>query len=153
MTIATTSCLTTAIKTTCRKRKRSSESHVRFSTQPQSIIYTYSQSDYDRSGLLPVIQPQHEKQQFILTLAFNFVHSQPSQVDQKPMFNKKSTRNKRPKLTIDTSNLHGPLYFTSMTTNHQKKSIQPLSPAEDDKEDFDSLTKENTRRNSLPLVQ
>ncbi|CEP15200.1 hypothetical protein [Parasitella parasitica] len=152
MTIVTTSCLSTAIKTACRKRKRSSQSHVRFSTQPQSIIYTYSQSDYDRSGLLPDPQPQHEKQQFIVALAFNFVPSQSSPVEQSPTFVKKSTRNKKPKLSIDTSNLHGPLYFTNMTTNHQKKSIQAISPAEDEKDDFDILTKENTRRNSLPLV-
>lgn len=153
-TITTTStttapCLTSS-SNACRKRKRSSESHVRFSTQPQSIIYTYSQSDYDRSGLLPEIQPQHEKQQFIFTLAINFVHHPPPTPTKVQQKLKKSSPSKRPKLSIDTSNLHGPLYFTNMTTNHQKK--MSFSQPEDEKEDIDIVTKENTRRNSLPLV-
>jgi hypothetical protein len=148
-TTTATSCLINTTNT-CRKRKRSSESHVRFSTQPQSIIYTYSQSDYDRSGLLPEIQPQHEKQQFIFTLAINFVRHPPLTPIKEQQKLKKSSPTKRPKLSIDTSNLQGPLYFTNMTTNHQKKMnfFQP----EDEKEDIDIVTKENTRRNSLPLV-
>jgi hypothetical protein len=129
-----------------RKRKRTSELHVRFCTQPTSIIYTYSQTDYDRSGLFPDTQ-QNEKQQqqFIFTLSINFV--QPTEQPQQPLFKKKKSNN-RPKLSIDTSNLQGPLYFTNMSTNHQKKK-QPL-PIEEDA--IDLVTKENTRRNSLPLV-
>lgn len=145
-------CLMTS-NTTCRKRKRSLDSHVRFSTQPQSIIYTYSQSDYDRSGLsFPEIQ--HDKQKFILALAINFVGSDaspPSPPAEQPTFSKKP-KNKRPKLSIDTTNLKGPLYFTNMTTNHQKKALaSPPSPVEE-VEEVDIITKENTRRNSLPLV-
>ncbi|KAK4518824.1 pyruvate carboxylase [Mucor velutinosus] len=153
----TTSCLITS-NAACRKRKRSLGSHVRFSTQPQSIIYTYSQSDYDRSGLSsPEIQTQHDKQKFILALAINFVGSvasPPSPPAEQPAFVKKS-KNKRPKLSIDTTNLQGPLYFTNMTTNHQKKALaSPPSPVEgvDELEELDIITKENTRRNSLPLV-
>ncbi|KAF1804621.1 hypothetical protein V8B55DRAFT_1586527 [Mucor lusitanicus] len=150
----TTSCLMTN-NTACRKRKRSLDSHVRFSTQPQSIIYTYSQSDYDRSGLsFPEIQTQHEKQKFILALSINFVGSDaspPSPPAETPIFVKKP-KNKRPKLSIDTTNLQGPLYFTNMTTNHQKKALaSPPSPVEE-VEEVDIITKENTRRNSLPLV-
>lgn len=148
------SCLTTST-TACRKRKRTSDSHVRFSTQPQSIIYTYSQSDYDRSGLsFPQIQTQHDKQKFILALAINFVGFDappPSPPAEQPAFTKKP-KSKRPKLSIDTANLQGPLYFTNMTTNHQKKSLSsPPSPVEE-VEEIDIVTKENTRRNSLPLV-
>jgi TFIIF-interacting CTD phosphatase-like protein len=119
-----------------RKRKRPSEHHVRFCTQPQSVIYTWSQSDYDRSGFyIPETNPQ---QQLIFTLSINFVHKE---TQNKPKFN-----SKRPKLSIDTTNLQGPLYFTKMTTNHQKQM-----QAEEDKEEVDHLTRENTRRNSLVL--
>ncbi|GAN09617.1 hypothetical protein MAM1_0278c09148 [Mucor ambiguus] len=146
---------TSSSNTACRKRKRSLDSHVRFSTQPQSIIYTYSQSDYDRSGLsFPETQTQHDKKKFILALAINFVGSDaspPSPPAEQPTFVKKS-KNNRPKLSIDTTNLHGPLYFTDMTTNHQKKAlVSPPSPVEE-VEEVDIITKENTRRNSLPLV-
>jgi hypothetical protein len=55
----------------------------------------------------------------------------------------------KPKLSIDTSNLHGPLYFTNMTTNHQKKE---KAIADEHEEPVDSITKENTRRNSLPTI-
>ncbi|KAL9540622.1 hypothetical protein MBANPS3_009578 [Mucor bainieri] len=142
---STTSCLM-ASSTTCRKRKRSLDSHVRFSTQPQN---------YDRSGLsFPEIQTQHDKKKFILALAINFVGSDaspPSPPAEQPTFIKK-LKSKRPKLSIDTTNLQGPLYFTNMTTNHQKKALaSPPSPV-DEVEEVDIITKENTRRNSLPLV-
>ncbi|CAO3609683.1 unnamed protein product [Mucor hiemalis] len=139
-----------------RKRKRASELHVRFCTQPQSIVYTYSQSDYDRSGLFPDTkkEDQQKHQQFIFTLSINFIqnaiHEQPQ--EEQPLLKKKKSKfnNNRPKLSIDTSNVHGPLYFTNMTTNHQKKKeVQPSCLEEDP---IDSVTKENTRRNSLPLV-
>lgn len=139
-----------------RKRKRASELHVRFCTQPQSIVYTYSQSDYDRSGLFPDTkkEDQQKHQQFIFTLSINFVqkanNEQPQ--EEQPLFKKKKSKfnNNRPKLSIDTSNLNGPLYFTNMTTNHQKKQEAQPSCLEEDP--IDSVTKENTRRNSLPLV-
>lgn len=140
-----------------RKRKR--ELHVRFCTQPQSIIYTYSQTDYDRSGLFPDTKEEDQpkqQQQFIFTLSINFVQPTTSindkqvETEQQPLFKKKKSKfnSNRPKLSIDTSNLQGPLYFTNMSTNHQKKK-EPLSIEEDA---IDLVTKENTRRNSLPLI-
>lgn len=133
-----TSCLVSS-----RKRKR--ELHVSFCTQPENIVYTWSQSDYDRSGLFPDIKKQD--QQFIFTLSINFVQK-PQELEQ-PQFKKKSkfnTSQQRPKLSIDTSNLNGPLYFTGMSTNHQKKE------RDEEETGFDVVTKENTRRNSLPLI-
>lgn len=115
-----------------RKRKRL---HVSFCTQPQNIIYTYSQSDYDRSGSFPDFEEQ--QQSYILALKINFIPQLPKKLPETP--------NKRPKLTIDTSNLSGPLYFTNMTTNHQKKKIEIDN-------DVDIVTRENTRRNSLPSI-
>ncbi|KAG2213886.1 uncharacterized protein EV154DRAFT_509154 [Mucor mucedo] len=134
-----TSCLVSS-----RKRKR--ELHVSFCTQPENIVYTWSQSDYDRSGLFPDIKKQD--QQFIFTLSINFVQK-PQEMEQ-PLIKKKSKFNnsqQRPKLSIDTSNLSGPLYFTGMTTNHQKKERDEEESA------FDFVTQENTRRNSLPLIE
>lgn len=129
-----------------RKRKR--ELRVSFCTQPENIVYTWSQTDYDRSGLFPDIKKQD--QQFIFTLSINFVQK-PQKIEEQPIFKKKSkfnnNNNQRPKLSIDTSNLNGPLYFTSMTTNHQKKEL-----TEEDDNTVDIVTKENTRRNSLPLI-
>ncbi|OBZ91462.1 hypothetical protein A0J61_00512 [Choanephora cucurbitarum] len=128
-----------------RKRKRSSGLHVHFSTQPQSIIYTYSQSDYDRSGLVPE-KNGHQTNRIFLAFSINIVSNPIHPTDVNYVTKKQKKHAKRPKLTIDTTNLQGPLYFTKLTTNHQKiKKEQP------DDEEMDPLTKENTRRNSLPL--
>lgn len=133
---------------TTRKRKRSSELRVSFSTQPHSIIYTYSQSDYDRSGLFPDTPSVPSKESFIFAVSINFVPAPllTSSVVYPP---KKKRMSNKPKLSIDTSNLHGPLYFTNMTTNHQKKE---KAIADEHEEPVDSITKENTRRNSLPTI-
>ncbi|CAO3698086.1 unnamed protein product [Rhizopus stolonifer] len=117
-----TSCLAS------RKRKRSNQ-HVRFSSQPL-VLNTWSETDYDRSGLffdMPMIQQRREE--IIFALSINFVQ-------------KKETKSKRPKLSIDTSSFHGPLYFTSMTTHH--KDLK-------EEEDFSMETRENTKRNRLSL--
>lgn len=136
-----------------RKRKRTSELHVRFCTQPQAIVYTWSQSDYDRSGLFPdtteTTEEDCQPQQFIFALSINIIQPTTQPQEEQPIFKKKSKLN-RPKLSIDTSNLHGPLYFTNMTTNHQKKNKEPIVVPEEDP--IDLVTKENTRRNSLPLA-
>lgn len=142
MMIPNSSCLVQS----SRKRKRPSEQHVRFCTQPQNVIYTWSQSDYDRGGFYI---PDSSQQQVIFTLSINFVHQPNENVNQK-MAKKPKFTNKRPKLSIDTTNLQGPLYFTNMTTNHQKQ-MQAEYKKEDEKEDIDLLTRENTRRNSLVL--
>lgn len=141
--IPTNSCLVQP----SRKRKRTSGLHVSFCTQPQNIIYTYSQSDYDRSGLMPDMESQQQKQQYIVALLFQQNDKEPVQC-KTPI---KAKINKRPKLSIDTSNLSGPLYFTNMTTNHQKKPFIQEEP-EINEDGIDTLTKENTRRNSLPLI-
>ncbi|KAI8365789.1 hypothetical protein BD560DRAFT_401742 [Blakeslea trispora] len=134
------SCLTHS----SRKRKRSPDLHVHFSTQPQSIIYTHSQSDYDRSGLLPDISDQQPSRIF-LAFSINIVSNPIPPTDSECVTEKQKKHAKRPKLTIDTGNLQGPLYFTKLTTNHQKGKKEQF-----DDEEMDTLTKENTRRNSLP---
>ncbi|KAI9480710.1 MAG: hypothetical protein EXX96DRAFT_563848 [Benjaminiella poitrasii] len=143
---------------TCRKRKRSTGLHVRFCNQPQNIIYTYSQADYDRSGLFPNSGEHEQKRQFIVSLSISHQkQDHPQMIIQQPILSatkksKKSGKN-RPSLSIDTSNLHGPLYFTKMTTNHQKNlKICWDAEVDDLKEEVDAITMENTRRNSLPLV-
>ncbi|KAI8971385.1 hypothetical protein BDB01DRAFT_811627 [Pilobolus umbonatus] len=127
------------------KRKRPNL-HVSFCTLPQIVIYTHSQSDYDRSGLFPETPINNnvynnDNKSLIFTLSINFVNT--------PIINTQKIKlksNKRPKLSIDTSNLQGPLYFTNMTTNHQRKKMEM------DEDVLDNETRENTRRNSLPLI-
>ncbi|KAI8339462.1 hypothetical protein BC941DRAFT_420561 [Chlamydoabsidia padenii] len=141
-----------------RKRKRRTSDgnplQVRFCTQPNEIIDTYSPVEYDRSGLFSTDNSDGIKSDnIILTLSIGFVtplSCQPTSTPP-PVIKNKSDR-KRPKLSIDTSNIHdGPLYFTSMTTNHQKKEhAQPLVHLDDDHEA--RITMENTEMNRRCLV-
>lgn len=124
-----------------KKRKRSTSLRVRFCLEQTRIAYTYSQSDYDRSGLFPVV----DTEKVVLTVS---VVASPIQqgtpttpvTDNKPI--KKLQR--PPRLTIDTTNIEGPLFFTSLTTNHQKQ--KPHGDEEED-EHQDAQTIENTKRN------
>ncbi|KAL0076568.1 hypothetical protein J3Q64DRAFT_1770458 [Phycomyces blakesleeanus] len=128
---------------------------VRFCPQP-SVMYTYSQSDYDRSGLFPensseisIIKP------ILFTVSVNFLAPKSHSTATPRTIRKKKIS--RPKLTIDTSSLHGPLYFTSMTTNHEKKErLMDIEETDildkDEDEEWILKTRENTRRNSLLAV-
>lgn len=137
----TTSCL--AQNTTSRKRKRL---HVSFCTLPENVIYTHSQSDYDRGSSTDFFSDYHTPAYFF-ALKINFI-PQEQPIESTSVTSDSSNNKKRPKLTIDTSNLSGPLYFTKMTTNHQKRREAAY---DDDNDFFDRLTAENTRRNSLPF--
>lgn len=136
-----------------RKRKRRGSLQVRFCPEPCEIIDTYSQADYDRGGLFPDEhqQPPAFNKNIVLTLSFGFMASPPSPPPAPPIVSSpkklKTDNKKRPKLSIDTSKIHdGPLYFTSMTTNHQKKEQQQVF-REDDR-----ITMENTEINRRCLV-
>ncbi|KAG2227442.1 hypothetical protein INT45_007467 [Circinella minor] len=120
------------------KRKRSTSLHVRFCSEEPQVEYTYSQSDYDRSGLFPTVTPQDIEKIYnnpvILAVSFNIttpvVAQEPPQ-PQVPRPMKRTKQQKPPRLSIDTSTIHGPLFFTNMTTNHQKKSlIPPITPVD-----------------------
>ncbi|KAI9029718.1 hypothetical protein CLU79DRAFT_735655 [Phycomyces nitens] len=126
---------------------------VRFCPQP-SVMYTYSQADYDRSGLFPentdmssFIKP------ILFTVSVNFMAPKPHSMATPRTIRKKKIS--RPKLTIDTSSLHGPLYFTGMTTNHEKKErLMDIEESDSLEEDDEWIlkTRENTRRNSLLTI-
>ena len=145
-----------------KKRKRSSSLHVRFCTEAPRVEYTYSQSDYDRSGLFPTITPDAQapispppsqstnaKPSMILAVSFSVVtHNNDnakninSGVEESIPPTKRNKAQRRPRLTIDTSSIHGPLFFTNMTTNHKKPAV-----VEDNDDVIDQQTLENTRRN------
>ncbi|KAI9305982.1 hypothetical protein BJ944DRAFT_264267 [Cunninghamella echinulata] len=136
-----------------RKRKRNASTKVHFCTKPHEIIDTYSALEYDRSGLydqynnsneLPFNQ-DNSKNNIIFTLSINFI---PTTTTTTLTNNTKSLQNKKkPKLSIDTSNIHGPLYFTNMSTNHQKKDQASKLYHEDD-----TITLKNTEFNRRSLV-
>ncbi|ORZ18672.1 hypothetical protein BCR42DRAFT_411382 [Absidia repens] len=163
-----------------RKRKRRGTLQVRFCTEPCEIIDTHSPLDYDRGGLFPNVSHDDQSNNtyansnIILTLSFGFVapssscHSPPPTTPLPPpqqqqqqqhsvsssnlMMKKPRADKKRPKLSIDTSNIHdGPLYFTSMTTNHQKKEQQQQKLNVEDDHDA-RITMENTEMNRRCLV-
>ncbi|KAI9496753.1 hypothetical protein BDB00DRAFT_785212 [Zychaea mexicana] len=139
------------------KRKRSASLHVRFCSEAPQVEYTYSQSDYDRSGLFPTVTPQDIENIYnspvILAVSFNMITTNTttttttttkalSQKQTTPMPPLKRTKQQKPpRLSIDTSNIHGPLFFTSMTTNHQKKSlmIPPMTPIDHQEDNDDDL--------------
>ncbi|KAJ8661401.1 hypothetical protein O0I10_002667 [Lichtheimia ornata] len=152
--------------TTCspmtKKRKRSSSLHVRFCTEAPRVEYTYSQSDYDRSGLFPTITPDTQppsvsspapppqqqqstsKPSMILAVSFSVVAHNDEKKGAEEVIppTKRNKAQRRPRLTIDTSSIHGPLFFTNMTTNHKKPAV-----IEDNEDVIDQQTLENTRRN------
>ena len=143
MTIDTSKAIISCLASSHKRRRTSSQLHVRFCTQPQIITY-YSRSD--RDGLffdMPSSPKEHKQDPFIL-LSINFFES--------PLKRKAKFTSKRPKLTIDTSNLSGPLYFTSMTTNHAKYILKAdLEEDQEEEDPIDMETRENTKRNSLRL--
>ncbi|CDS05760.1 hypothetical protein LRAMOSA08288 [Lichtheimia ramosa] len=155
---------TTPSSNTCstmtKKRKRSSSLHVRFCTEAPRVEYTYSQSDYDRSGLFPTITPDAQppvlptppqstnaKPSMILAVSFSVLAHNDDKNSNSGAENsvpptKRNKAQRRPRLTIDTSSIHGPLFFTNMTTNHKKPAV-----IEDNDDVIDQQTLENTRRN------
>ncbi|ORX52009.1 hypothetical protein DM01DRAFT_1384259 [Hesseltinella vesiculosa] len=158
---------------TNRKRKLS-EDHtpfrVRFSSTPQ-VMDTYSPSEYDRSGLFPdvpplVLYPKIIPSTMPLPSSLSPLPSPPAtclpsppieeDLDQQWLPAKRSQR-KKPKLTIDTSAIQGPLFFTELSTNHQKKSklssaspisARPASPLTSmDDDPIEQITLKNTEMN------
>ncbi|CAO3654055.1 unnamed protein product [Cunninghamella echinulata] len=150
-----------------RKRKRnvSTTTKVHFCTKPNEIIDTYSALEYDRSGLydqynnneLPINHHQdnnnnnNNKNNIIFTLSINFIPTTTTITNTTSLSttndNKSLQNKKKPKLSIDTSNIHGPLYFTNMSTNHQKKDQTSRLYHEDD-----NITLKNTEFNRRSLV-
>ncbi|KAI9265261.1 hypothetical protein BDA99DRAFT_508164 [Phascolomyces articulosus] len=135
---STSSCAASSISSG-NKRKRSTSLHVRFCSEAPQVEYTYSQSDYDRSGLFPTVTSQDIEKIYnnpvIVAVSINITTpttttttttTVPQPPAPRPM--KRSKQQKPPRLSIDTSNIHGPLFFTNMTTNHQKKSLVPPTP-------------------------
>ncbi|KAI9319210.1 hypothetical protein BX666DRAFT_1924060 [Dichotomocladium elegans] len=130
-----------------KKRKRAASLHVRFCTDEPKVEYTYSRSDYDRSGLFPSVV---DAAPMILAVSISVVAQPVKSTESLPPvdFIRPLKRNKseRPRLTIDTGSIHGPLFFTNLSTNHSKKML--LTPIDEkSSSEQDRLTQENTRRN------
>ncbi|CAO3598949.1 unnamed protein product [Absidia cylindrospora] len=164
-----------------RKRRDRGVLRVRFCTEPCEVIDTYSPFEYNRGGLFPDVDHDEENvnhyqhssdynhsnhnNNIILTFSFGFMsptsscqsHRSPtSPILPRQTSSSEIKRNKgdkkKPKLSIDTSNIQdGPLYFTNMTTNHQKNEQPFLTDIGDD--DLDAkITMENTEINRRCLV-
>ncbi|KAI8139817.1 hypothetical protein BJV82DRAFT_625127 [Fennellomyces sp. T-0311] len=130
------------------KRKRSTSLHVRFCSEAPQVEYTYSQSDYDRSGLFPTVTAEDIQKIYtnpvIVAVSINMITPAPPAATAMPPL-KRTKQQRPPRLSIDTSKIHGPLFFTNMTTNHQKKTLPPMTPVDND--DQDEQTRENTKHN------
>ncbi|CAO3679547.1 unnamed protein product [Umbelopsis ramanniana] len=132
---------------TCSKRKRSMEDNqlptptktVRFSTEKEEVIYTYSPTDYDRSGIHcvpvlytvnPVIFESRRKLSVSIPEKDYSSVSSPTESDvSSPEYDARETFTrikKGPKLRIDTSICQGPLFFTKLSTNPAKSSFPAL---------------------------
>ncbi|KAI8065444.1 hypothetical protein BC940DRAFT_304110 [Gongronella butleri] len=172
-----------SLQHTERKRKLS-EDHtpmrVRFCSKPHEVIATYSPCEYDRSGLFPDVPPLSLYPNVIpatmvmppsMDAAAKSMLSPPpstclpsppiEQDDAEPWPATQAptaakTQRKRPKLTIDTSAIQGPLFFTDLSTNHQKKLKSttttpvatqfPSAPHRED-EQVERITLKNTEIN------
>lgn len=134
------------------KRKRSMEANytptktVRFSTEKEQVIYTYSTTDYDRSGIhcVPVlytVNPAIFEARKKLSVSIPDKDcssvSSPTESDvSSPEYDPRETFTrikKGPKLRIDTSVCKGPLFFTTLSTNPTKSSLPKL---DDDEHQF-----------------
>lgn len=130
------------MNSTSLKRKRSMEDiqptkTVRFSTEKEEIIYTYSPTDYDRSGIhcVPVLYTVnpiiYETKKLSVSIPENSCSSTASSPTESevssPEYDTRETftRIKKgvPKLKIDTSVCRGPLFFTHLSTNPSKSSL------------------------------
>ncbi|KAI7897973.1 uncharacterized protein BX663DRAFT_526640 [Cokeromyces recurvatus] len=125
MTLLSVSPINSCLVQASHKRKRIHGLHVRFCTQPQDIIYTYSQTDYDRSGLYSNIDEQDRKEKFTRAISIFceqeiLFQMMTSQKQQPIIKNIKKSNKIRPNLVINTNNLQDPLYFTNLTTDYQK---------------------------------
>ncbi|KAI8389404.1 hypothetical protein BD560DRAFT_381513 [Blakeslea trispora] len=121
MTSKLKSCL---IKQESHKRKRQ-EKAVRFDDEDIAIIDTYSPMDYDRGSIFafPIqykINPAILANTMPLEIPASPTDSETSNSDSE-LLEMPDTKRKRPRLTIDTSLCaDGPLFFTSLSTNHIK---------------------------------
>ncbi|CAO3628100.1 unnamed protein product [Cunninghamella blakesleeana] len=116
------------LKTTL-KRKRQQSYRVRFNDIPIEHI-TYSSDEYDRGGIFsfsvlykinPTVLQQSSTQQPKLKLntsSLNQDDSSSSPSPQTPSDNELSPI-KKPKLTINTNLMNGPLFLTQLTTFNQ----------------------------------
>jgi hypothetical protein len=140
---------------TSSKRKRSMEDNqtpiptktVRFSTEKEQVIYTYSPTDYDRSGIHsvpvlytvnPAIFESRKKLSVSIPQKDCSSVSSPTESDvSSPEYDARETFTrikKGPKLTINTSICQAPLFFTNLSTNPAKPSFPELE--DDDEDDF-----------------
>lgn len=144
--------LTSACLSSGNKRKRSLRVH--FCVEQPRVAYTYSQSDYDRSGLFsdaapmsPIVpqQTQHDASIIPVHATITVVSLSVAAHPADAPINKKQKN--KPRLSIDTSSIHGPLYLTNLTTNHQKRSLNQDTTKNHDDDESDDQTRENTKRN------
>ncbi|GAB5590357.1 hypothetical protein Unana1_05257 [Umbelopsis nana] len=109
---------------------------VRFSTEKEEVIYTYSPTDYDRSGIhsVPVLYTINPvifdtRKKLSVSIPDKDCHSASSPTESdvsSPEYDVREafTRIKKgPKLKIDTSICQGPLFFTTLSTNPAKSSL------------------------------
>ncbi|KAF7728767.1 hypothetical protein EC973_005605 [Apophysomyces ossiformis] len=136
-----TSCyLSTPKKTKATKK-------VRFDTDNNIIIYTYSSEEYDR-GASPVLYKLNPSIPLKPKLSLDIPTLPPSSpcdseddgssnssspstpaADRLPPF---SPKKQRPKLSVDTSICTGPLFFTSLSTNHVRHTVRSNWEDDDD---------------------
>ncbi|KAI8346862.1 hypothetical protein EDC96DRAFT_449101 [Choanephora cucurbitarum] len=113
------------------KRKRV-EKTVRFDDERIIVIDTYSPMEYDRGSIF-AFPIQYKINPAILAGQMHLSHletpasptdSETSNSDSEILEMSTDTKRKRPRLTIDTSLCaDGPLFFTSLSTNHFKHRV------------------------------
>ncbi|ORZ02830.1 hypothetical protein BCR43DRAFT_429739 [Syncephalastrum racemosum] len=154
MPLATTAPrLSSAFLSSGNKRKRSLRVH--FCVEQPRVAYTYSQSDYDRSGLFcdvtpisPIVPQQTQQHDASIIPVHATITVVSLSVTTHPAGSPTSKKQKnKPRLSIDTSSIHGPLYLTNLTTNHQKRSLNQDTTKDHEDDESDDQTRENTKRN------
>lgn len=136
-TLPIQSCLSSSISQVSRKRKRSHKT-VRFDIEHIVIIDTYSPLDYDRGYST---FPSSASIQYKLNPALNIIPTTAKpilslEIPSSPCDSEASSpdietpttdclKKKKPKLTVNTTMCSdGPLFFTKLSTNHVKHSMQ-----------------------------
>jgi hypothetical protein len=152
MVLTATPCLITHSNNQVnRKRKRSAKS-VRFDVDQNVIIDTYSPMDYDRGSVFsfppvlykinPIILNNSDKQQqpsLSLEIPSSPCDSEDSSPETEESCNiplipttTSTNKKKKPKLSVDTSICAGPLFFTSLSTNHVRHKVNDTTDDDDD---------------------
>ncbi|KAG0171241.1 hypothetical protein DFQ30_001271 [Apophysomyces sp. BC1015] len=128
-------------------KKSKATKTVRFDTTNEVIIYTYSSIEYDR-GASPVLYKLNPSISLKPKLSLDIPTTLPPSPcdseddgsssssspstpagDRPPPF---SPKKQRPKLSVDTSVCAGPLFFTSLSTNHVRHRVRSNWEDEDD---------------------